>query len=398
MALEDKRMVMERMRILVLIHEFPPVGGGGGRVARDIAAGLAQRGHEIRVLTTHMPGLPLAEDSDGLRVIRINTNRKTAYRAELTEMARFNLEAVRAGLRLLRDWKADLIHAHFAVPAGAAAFALSKLSGIPYVLTAHLGDVPGAVPEKTDRWFKWIFPFTPPIWNAAARVVAVSEFTRKMAMEHYQVPISVIPNGVDLQTLPVRIEDTNTPRPVRIVFAGRFMEQKNPEHLIEALFRLKELPWQCAMLGDGPLLEPLREKVSRLGLAERFWMPGWVTPEHVLAEFSRSDLLVLPSRSEGLSVVGVQALGMGLAMVLSNAGGNLELVRNGENGYLFPVGDLDALSERLGWLISNPSMLQSAQNKSRDMARSYDLPAIISQYEDLFAELLPSANNPNLKG
>jgi glycosyltransferase involved in cell wall biosynthesis len=388
------------MKILVLSHEFPPVGGGGGRVARDIAIGLAERGHEIRVLTAHMDGLPVSEDlmkprfqhGPGVRVERIRTRRKTAFRAELIEMAHYNLSAVFAGRRIIREWQPDVIHAHFAVPAGAAAFVLSKLTGVPYVLTVHLGDVPGAVPEKTDSWFKWIYPFTPPIWRGAAKVAAVSEFTRQMALLRYDVPIEVIPNGVKLADLPSQTirppADKRKGHPSlaipRLIFAGRFMEQKNPAHLIQALEQLRELPWQCAMLGDGPLLESIRQRVTDSGLAERIWLPGWVTPEQVLAEFARSDLLVLPSRSEGLSVVGVQALGMGLAMLLSNVGGNPELVRDGENGFLFPVGDVDKLTSNLKYLLENPSMLQSAQTKSREMAVRFDMPAIISQYEDIF--------------
>ena len=374
------------MKILVLIHEFPPVGGGGGRVARDLAVGLAARGHEIRVLTAHLPGLPVCEDNAGVHVERVRSSRKYAFRADLFEMAHFVLAAQNAGKRLLRTWQPDLIHAHFAVPAGAAAFALSKLSGIPYVLTAHLGDVPGAVPEKTDRWFKWIYPFTPPIWRNAAKVVAVSEFTRQMALRHYAVPVDVIPNGVDLAALPMRRQRENGP--VRIVFAGRFMEQKNPAHLVEALRRLSDLPWECAMLGDGPLLDSVRASVAASGLSERILLPGWVTPEQVLSEFASSDLLVLPSRSEGLSVVGVQALSLGLAMLLSDAGGNLELVREGENGFIFPVGDLDALTDRLRKLLESPSMLQSAQVKSLEIAKKFNLADIISQYEKLFSTLI----------
>jgi glycosyltransferase involved in cell wall biosynthesis len=369
------------MKILVLIHEFPPVGGGGGRVAQDLAIGLAARGHEIRVLTAHLDGLPLVETTAGVRVERIPLKRKAAFQAEFAEMARYDLAALQVGLKLAHDWHPDVIHAHFAVPAGAAAFALSKLTGIPYVLTAHLGDVPGAVPEKTDRWFKWIFPLTPPIWRSAAKVVAVSEFTRQMALRHYNVSVEVIPNGVELAALPVHQPSSGIPR---LVFAGRFMEQKNPAHILRALARLQDLPWMCAMLGDGPLLESVREMVAGSGLTSRFFLPGWVTTEQVLSQFARSDILLLPSRSEGLSVVGVQALGMGLAMLLSDAGGNLELVRDGENGFLFPVGDVDALTDRMRQLLKNPSVLQSAQAKSREMAQKFDMPTIINQYETLF--------------
>jgi L-malate glycosyltransferase len=372
------------MRILVLTHEFPPVGGGGGRVAQDIAHGLAQRGHQLHVLTSHLAGLPHIETVAGVRVERIPLKRKAAFRAEFFEMARYDWSALLAGLKIVRSWKPDVIHAHFAVPAGAAAFALSKLTGVPYVLTAHLGDVPGAVPEKTDRWFKWLYPFTPAIWKNAAKVAAVSTFTRGLAQKYYHIPMEVIPNGVDLAALPPHQPSNGTPQ---LVFAGRFVETKNPSQLVAALACLRALPWTCAMLGDGPLLDSVRELVASHGLAGRFSLPGWVTPEQVLGQFAQSDILVLPSRSEGLSVVGVQALAMGLALVLSEAGGNLELVENGANGFTFPVGDVTALTEALRQLLQNPLVLQSAQAQSRAMAQKFDLAAVVGQYEQLFLGL-----------
>ncbi len=373
------------MKILVLSHEFPPVGGGGGRVARDLALGLARRGHEIRILTARLDGLPALETVESVQVERIPSKRRAAFRAELLEMANYDWSAVAAGRRLIREWHPDLIHAHFAVPAGAAAFALSKLTGIPYVLTAHLGDVPGAVPEKTDRWFQFIYPFTHSIWKHAARVVAVSEFTRRLALQHYRVPIEVIHNGVDLSALPAWQPGNGAPR---ILFAGRFMEQKNPAHLVEALIRLRRLPWTCAMAGDGPLFEQARQMVENAGLMERFSFPGWVTPEQVLDRMAVSDLLALPSRSEGLPVVGVQGLAMGLALVLSDAGGNVELVQPGENGHLFPAGDLDALTESLESLLASPSAIQSAQAKSRELAKAFDLDVIVEKYETVFKEVI----------
>ena len=103
----------------------------------------------------------------------------------------------------------------------------------------------------------------------------------------------------------------------------------------------------------------------------------------MLNAFAHSDILVLPSRSEGLSVVGVQALGMGLALVLSDAGGNGELVQNGENGFLFPTSDMGALAISLKKLLENPALLQSAQQKSRKLAKKFDLETIVGQYETL---------------
>ena len=76
------------MKILVLIHEFPPVGGGGGRAAQDICLGLVERGHEVTVLTAHLKGLPKEEIMDGIRILRLPSLRREAFRAGLLAMGR----------------------------------------------------------------------------------------------------------------------------------------------------------------------------------------------------------------------------------------------------------------------------------------------------------------------
>jgi len=373
------------MRLLVLIHEYPPIGGGGGAAARDLCRGLARRGHDIKVLTAHYKGLPLREMDEGVDVIRLRSRRRQPFRAGLPEMGTFVLAGLWAGRGLTRVWRPDVIHAHFAVPAGAAAWALSRLTHIPYILTAHLGDVPGGVPEKTGKWFRWLMPFTHRIWRDAARVVAVSGFTRDLALKHYHTRIDVIPNGVDLSALaPSEIKLNDPPR---LVFAGRFVAQKNPLQVPRVLATLKDLPWECSMLGDGALLEETRAEIARLGLSERFRLPGWVTPQAVLDEFSRADILFMPSRSEGLPVVGVQALACGLALVVGRAGGFVDLVSDGENGSLHDPDDADGMSASLRALLADASALRRARQNSLARAEAFDITRVVNAYESLLKEI-----------
>jgi glycosyltransferase involved in cell wall biosynthesis len=279
-----------------------------------------------------------------------------------------------------------VIHAHFAVPTGAAAWGLSHLTRIPYVLTAHLGDVPGGVPEKTRGWFRWVMLFTHRIWRDARRVVAVSGYTRDLALQHYNVPIDIIPNGVDLSALSPSQIHLNAPP--RIVFAGRFVGQKNPMQVPRVLATLKDLPWECSMLGDGALLEETRAEIARLGLADRFTLPGWVTPQAVLDEFSRSDILFMPSRFEGLPVVGVQALASGLALVVGRAGGFVDLVSDSENGYIHDPEDADSMSVSLRTLLADPSTLRRARQNSLARAEEFDIKRVVDAYEKLFKEIV----------
>lgn len=373
------------MRILVLVHEFPPIGGGGGRVAEDICGKLAGRGHEVRVLTAHMKGLPYREARGGFQIVRFGSLRTKPYRASFLSMFIYVLAGLGVGLRLIGSFKPDVIHAHFAVPAGALAWMLSWMTRTPYVLTVHLGDVPGGVPEKTDEWFRWIYPFTPRIWKHAREIVAVSEFTRQLALKKYRRDIRVVPNGVDLSALQATQISVNDPP--RIVFAGRFMEQKNPLQFVQTLSELKEHKWQAVMIGDGSLAADVRCAIDASGLQDRFHLTGWIDPEEVLRWFDRSDILFMPSRSEGLPVVGVQALAKGLAIVASRVGGFVDLVESGRNGYLIETEDQAGFATSLAGLLSDPDRLISFRAASLEKSATFGLEQIVKEYESIFVRV-----------
>lgn len=374
------------MRILVLIHEYPPVGGGGGRVAEDICRGLVQRGHEIRVLTAHVAGQAVHEERDGVRIIRLRSGRRFPFQATFPSMLRFVLASIAAGLQLAREWKPDLIHAHFAVPAGPAARTLSRWMGIPYIITIHLGDVPGGAPEKTDRWFQWVYPFTPNVWKSAAAIIAVSEFTRQLALKHYPVDVQVIPSGIDLAAF--RERTITVGQPPSLIFTGRLVEQKNPLLVVHTLAELKDLSWNCTLVGDGPLRRELEDEINKYGLADRFALTGWIDQKGVIEFLERSDVLFMPSRSEGMPIAGIQALATGLAIVAGRAGGFTELVEQGVNGYLFDPTDRESPRRYLRELLTSPQRLLAFKRASRTMASRFDLQRVVDQYESLFQEIL----------
>lgn len=371
------------MRVLVLIYEFPPVGGGGGRVAEDICRGLAGRGHEVLVLTSHLDDFPREETRDGYEIVRVPVGRKLAYKASFIDMFGYILSGFGPGLRIIKHWKPDVMHVHFAVPSGALALPLSVLTRVPYLLTAHLGDVPGGVPDKTAGWFKWVFPLTPPIWKFASKVFGVSKFTRKLVQESYSLDARVIPNGVDLELLdPGEISVENPPR---IIFAGRFVTQKNPIQVVRALAQLQDLPWQCVMVGDGPLREDIEQEIVANGLDDRFTLTGWIAPDEVIDWYAKSDILFMPSLSEGLPVVGVQALAMGLAIVASPVGGFIDLVEPGQNGFLLKEQGVLMGVASLRELLTTPELLIAFRRSSRQIASRFDIQYIVDSYE---AEML----------
>jgi Glycosyltransferase len=373
------------MRILTLNHEYPPIGGGGGQACKDIITDLKARGNEFVLITAYFPGMQKEEVSPHLRILRVFSLRKSPYRVGFLGMGFYILSAISSGLAIIHHWKPDVIHAHFAVPAGAAAYVLHKFTGVPYILTVHLGDVPGGVPEKTQKWFRWIYPFTILIWKNASSVVAVSQFTASLAEQHYSISPQIIPNGIVLKT-GKKINTTN--HPPQIIFAGRFVTQKNLPAIVDILHSIKDLDWQCNLIGDGPLFQWVKDKIELYGLADRVTLTGWLKPEEVQEFMNHSDILLMPSFTEGLSIVGLQALSYGLAIIATKVGGFNDLVENNENGFLSDVNEVAELGTALRNLLESPSLLLKARRKSLNMAQRFEIGSICDEYENLFKEII----------
>jgi glycosyltransferase involved in cell wall biosynthesis len=371
------------MRVLVLCYEYPPIGGGGGRVAKTIAEKLVQRGHDVRVQTAGMPHLPKLERVNGVAVHRARSFRRHEDRCTVPEMALFLATSFVPTLRQIRAPWPDVVHAHFAVPTGALAYAASLFGDVPYVLTVHLGDVPGGFPDQTDRLFRCLKPLTVPIWRRAAAITAVSGHVRELAMRAYGVPVETIVNGIELPSALAHAVALHTPR--QLIFAGRFVSQKNLLLAVEALAQLRDLNWRATFIGDGPLMSEIRGRVQARGLAERISLPGWQDSASVERAMAESDLFLIPSSAEGLPMAAVQALRHGLAIVGTDIGGLHDVIVDEHNGFRVPVGDVDALAARLRALLEDDAMLLKMRAASWEHARLFDLDAITTQYENVLS-------------
>ena len=252
------------MRILVLCYEYPPLGGGGGRVAKSIAEQMALRGHEVRVQTAALGWHSVYQFGAGVTIQRTASGRRAPDTCAVHEMGLYVATSFLPTLTHLRRWKPDVMHAHFAVPTGLLAWAAHRLTGVPYVLTAHLGDVPGGVPDQTERLFRLIDPIARQIWKRAAAVTAVSSFVQDLAERAYgRRPVRIL-NGIDLSQ---EIAPGSRARPDRrLLFVGRFNPQKRPLFLVEALSRLHAQNWTLTMIGDGPLMGSVRARIRELRL------------------------------------------------------------------------------------------------------------------------------------
>ena len=130
------------MRILVINYEYPPIGGGGGFVTRDILEEMVRKGHNLTIVTSHYGGLSKREKVNGVNVIRVPVlYRKKIEVASTISMMSYLPSSVIKSILNLRGQQFDLINTHFAIPSGPSGYLLSKLFKIPNVLSIHGGDI-----------------------------------------------------------------------------------------------------------------------------------------------------------------------------------------------------------------------------------------------------------------
>lgn len=376
---------MSGLRILCLNYEYPPVGGGGGRIAHRINAELVRRGHHVRVQTAGLRHLPSSEVVEGVEIFRTESFRNKEDTCTVAEMALFLLTSLGPTLKHIRRWKPHVVHAHFAVPTGALAWAAHRITGVPYILTAHLGDVPGGVPEQTAGLFRLVMPFTRPIWRRAAAITAVSTFVAELAEKAYGRQTEVVVNGIPLSPRP----EIHAHHPPKIVMVGRLSVQKNPLLAIRALALLRDLEWEFQVIGDGPLRGEMEQEAAAAGLSDRIRFSGWQDSTSVQASMRDSDILLLTSLSEGLPMAAIEALDAGLAIVSSRIGGVTDVVENEINGAVCDLAP-ESFAAGLRPLLSDADELIRRREASSLRAGRFDIRATAESYE----RILRSAAKP----
>ena len=372
------------MKILTLCYEYPPVGGGGGRMAHNVAAALVRRGHQVRVQTAWIKGLPKNEERDGVEIFRSFAFRRRADLCTVPEMAGFLATSFLPSLRHIHNWKPDVVHAHFAVPSGVLAFACRALTGKPYVLTAHLGDLPGGTPDQTDALFRVLNPLIRPVWKNAAGISASSSFAAGLARKAYGVTPRVILNGLSMLG---RAEKARPPSlPLELAAIGRFNPQKNFPWMIRALAGCG-FPWSLTLIGDGAQRGEIESAIRETGLCARVRLLGW-TDESVMRDvLARADILLMPSTSEGNPVAAIEALKHGVAILGSDIGGLSDLIQ--DNGFAVPISAPGAFQEKLSLLASDPALLHRMKFRSLELSKRFDLESIANAFESLLMDSSP---------
>lgn len=233
------------------------------------------------------------------------------------------------------------LHAHFGTNSTEVAMLAAMLGGPAYSFTVH-------GPEEFDKpEFLWL---TEKI-RRSAFVVAVSSFGRsqlfRWAAYADWAKVQVVHCGIDPGFYAVA--PRQIPAAPRLVCVGRLCEQKGQMLLVRAVQKVvaSGIPIHVVLAGDGEMRGEVEKLIEECALKEHISITGWINGEQVREEMLNARAMVLPSFAEGLPVVVMEAMALRRPVLTTYIAGIPELVQDGENGWLFPAGDVDAIASAM---------------------------------------------------
>lgn len=343
------------MNILIVSHEYPPIGGGGANACLYLAKNYAAFGNKVTILTACFRELPQEEDIDNVHIARVKALRKKEDKSTFLEMFSFLCSAWLKAGQMVKQEKFDVCQIFFGIPSGPIGLHLKNRYGIPYVIRFGGGDIPGAQ-KRFSLIYKLLTPAIRTIWKNADALVANSTVLKQKALQfESRYPIDIISNGVDsdfftrgkLKENPKMVDSGKSDGEINVLFVSRLIQGKGLQYIIPEMNRINAACGKKVLLtivGDGPYREELERITSESGVAPYVAFEGKKNKKELYEYYSKANLFILPSESEGMPNVVLEAMAMGLPILMTPCGGSEELI--GDNGRVEPIERfVDALIE-----------------------------------------------------
>ncbi|MCV2491799.1 glycosyltransferase [Geodermatophilus sp. YIM 151500] len=280
------------------------------------------------------------------------------------------------------------LHAHFAHDPALVALLTSRMTGVPYSVTAHARDL-YQIPVPSLRA------------RARAAVAVVTccaanvDYLRSVLPADLHTRLRLIHHGVELDRF-VPADRPDAPPPVRIVSVGRLVEKKGFADLLHACAELRssrpEAAFRLRVLGDGPLRPELAGLRDRLGLREAVEFAGEVDRDGVLRAYQDADVFALTpwvpadGDRDGVPNVVVEAMACGLPVVTTDAGGVTEVVEHGRTGLVATPRDVGAIAGHLAELVTDPTRRRELGAAGRRrVEQGFDVRSAASELSAVFA-------------
>ncbi len=206
-------------------------------------------------------------------------------------------------------------------------------------------------------------------------IIAQTNYAKEIYQKKYNCPIIVIPNFLR------EIKEFEHERKNQIITLGRCSYEKAQYFLLEAFAKINAPNWKLAIIGDGPLLDDLKNQANQLNIAEKVEFCGF--QKEVDFYLSQAKIFGFTSIIEGYPNALIEGMANGLAPVSFNCvAGPSDIIKEGENGFLIPVGDVNRLAEKLQFLIDNPAEVNKIGSNASKIKETNNLKIIAEKYKE----------------
>ncbi len=404
---------LKELRVLVLATTFPRwENDTEPRFIFDLTKQLAEK-VSLRVLAPHAPGAKMEEEIEGVRILRfpyffpkrlqmlcyeggILPKLKTKWLARL--QLPFFLVAQCFHIWLtVRKYKINFIHCHWIIPQGFFVALLNAFSNIPYLLTAHGGDV---YSFRKNLFIRLCSNYA--LKRAKQCTVNSGPTGQAVHSIRANAPLQVIPMGVDTRLFQPEKNNQKIKEHLNIqdsflLAVGRFAEKKGFKYLIQAMPRILEKKPQVKLVivGFGPQKEELQRLIKELNLENSILLPGSKTGDELAQYFATADIFIGPSvvtqsgDTEGQGVVFLEAMASGTAVIASDVGGVRDVVRDMETGLLMPSKNPEAIAEKTLLLLENQELRNNlAMNGLRLAKKEYSWETIAERFLKTYGQII----------
>ena len=374
-------------KVLFFNYEYPPLGGGAGNATYYILREFSKI-PELKIdLVTSSTGAYKEEkigENITIYYLPIGKKESNLHFQSQKDLLVYTWKAFWFSRKLIKKNKYSLTHSFFTVPCGALSWFFYKWNKIPYIVSLRGSDVPG-YSERFSIIYKLITPFIKSIWRNSESVIANSSSFKELALRvDSEKKIKVITNGVALDEFKPKAlkEEREESRNFKVLCGTRITPRKGFRFLIKAVKKLNDKNHKIILqiIGEGNEQRKLENLVAELDLKNEVEFIGVVKRNKISEYFSSARIFVSTSLNEGMSNAMLEALASGLPIVATDTGGTAEMVKDGLNGFVIKMKDVQDTADKIEKIILHEEMEKRMAKESRVLAESMSWKNVAKRY------------------